>query len=288
MASEEVYQMLIDSGAQIKETLDEHLTLDGEGEDEEGKRVSVTVMGNGSAPPRITEQDRQALRNQIRADMINAAHAVGAGDVPAAIRRLIDAFTNPKMDWRSLLEQHIQSQVKDDFTFQRPSRRSWTGDRLVILPGQSFKRRVELVAFIDLSGSMTDEMIRDFLTEIRGIMETFEDFWVLLATYDTKVYNPKIFTPDNIDELMEYEPMGGGGTLFTSMFEFMRDPDGYGFGADFPEPIEPNKMVVFTDGLPNDGNWGDSEYCDTLWILHGTTRIEAPFGLTVYYEAPDA
>ncbi len=287
MTSEEVYRLLKENSVEIKMTLDEHLTLDGEGggdDDGTGRRVSVTVMGDSNGPPKITEADRQQIRNEIKAAVINAAQAVGAGRVPAGVRRLIEAFTNPKMDWRTLLELHIQSQIKDDFTFQRPSRRSWTGEKVIILPGQNFKRRVELVSFIDLSGSMTDDMVADFLSEIKGIMDTFEDFWLLLATFDTKVYNPQVFTRENADDILDYKPIGGGGTDFACMFDFMQDPSSAGFGEQFPEAIEPAKLVVFTDGYPA-GSWGSEDYCDTLWILHGTNSIVAPFGMTVYYEA---
>jgi len=40
---------------------------------------------------------------------------------------------------------------------------------------------------------------------------------------------------------------------------------------------------MFTDGYPGSG-WGDPNYCDTLFIIHGSTSIVAPFGLTAYYE----
>jgi hypothetical protein len=40
---------------------------------------------------------------------------------------------------------------------------------------------------------------------------------------------------------------------------------------------------MFTDGYPG-GGWGEEEYCDTLFIIHGSTTIEAPFGITAYYE----
>jgi predicted metal-dependent peptidase len=288
MTSEEVYKELLKNSVQVQMTLDEHLTLDGSDPDDSGgnKRVTVTVMGDCNGPPKLTEEDRQKIRNQLKADIINTAHAVGAGKIPAGVRRLIDAFTNPRMDWRALLELHVQSQIKDDFTFQRPSRRSWVGDQTIILPGQDFKKRPELVAFIDMSGSITDDMVRDFLSEIKGIMETYEDFWILLATFDTRIYNPTIFTPENIDDLMTYSTQGGGGTDFMCMYEFMQAPDSVGFGDEFPDQIVPQRMVVFTDGLPF-SEWGIEDYCDVLWIIHGNARIEAPFGVTVPYTLQD-
>lgn len=273
MTSEEVYENLQKRSARVQVTLDQHLEGRGEGDNQEGgggQSVEVTIMGDGDGPPQITEEDMQRIRNEVRAAVINAAQAVGAGRVPAGVKRLIDAFTHPIMDWRALLEMHIQSQVRDDYTFVRPNKRSWAMD--CILPGQNYAQEVEVACAIDTSGSMTDEMLRDFLTEVKGIMETFSSFKLDLWTFDTQVYNHKRFTPENLHEIMEYEPAGGGGTLFEANWEFMKANE-----------IEPKRFVMFTDGYPG-GTWGDESYCDTLFVIHGNTNIEPPFGLHVYYE----
>lgn len=301
MTSEEVYRLLEQNSTTIKMTLDEHLEMDGSdgGEDGEGGgggggTVSVTVMGDENGPPRLTEEDKTKIRNEIKAAVINAAQAVGAGSVPAGVKRLIEDFTNPIMDWRTLLEMHIQSSIKDDYTFQTPSKRSWglNGTIRCIFPGQKFKDSVDVAVCIDTSGSMTDHMLRDFLSETKGIMETFDDFKLTLWTFDTRVYNPQVFTMNNIDEIMNYDPQGGGGTMFECNWEFMRDPAGYGFPdvEGIEESIEPKKFVMFTDGYPC-GGWcppGDEEYCDTLFVVHGNTSIVAPFGLTAYYVKDEA
>ena len=291
LTSEEVYRLLEQNQTKFQMTLDEHLEMDGSDGDEDGEgsggnSVTVTVQGGPDGPPKLTEADKQQIRNEIRAATINAAQAVGAGKVPAGVKRLIDDFTNPIMDWRTLLEMHIQSSIKDDYTFARPSKRSWSidGGASVILPGQNFKDTVDVAVCIDTSGSMTDEMLRDFLSETKGIMETFDEFKLTLWTFDTRVYNPQVFTASNLDEIMDYDPQGGGGTLFECNWEFMRDPAGYGFGdvEGLGDAIEPKKFVMFTDGYPC-STWGEEDYCDTLFVVHGNTSIVAPFGMTAYY-----
>jgi len=296
MISEEVYRLLEQNQTKFQMTLDEHLELDGSDGDDDGdgngggQSVTVTVQGGPDGPPKLTEEDKQKIRNEIKAAVINAAQAVGAGKVPAGVKRLIDAFTNPVMDWRTLLEMHIQSSIKDDYTFARPSKRSWGfgGGASVILPGQNFKDTVDVAVCIDTSGSMTDEMLRDFLSETKGIMETFDEFKLTLWTFDTQVYNPKVFTLSNIDEILDYEPAGGGGTMFECNWEFMRDPAGSGFAdvEGIGDSIEPKKFVMFTDGYPC-GTWGEEDYCDTLFVVHGNTNIVAPFGMTAYYVKED-
>ena len=49
------------------------------------------------------------------------------------------------------------------------------------------------------------------------------------------------------------------------------------------ENIEPKKLIMFTDMEPY-GSFGDPDYCDTMFIAHGTTSIIAPFGQTIFYE----
>ncbi len=289
MTSEEVYRDLEKNSTKVELKLDEHLNLDGSDSDDPnggGKTVSVTVMGDGNGPPQLTEEDKQQIRNELKAAVISAAQASPAGKVPAGVRRMIDEFTTPIMDWRTMLEAHIQSSIKDDFTFNRPSRRSWSpeGETLasVVMPGQNFKDTVSVAIAIDTSGSMTEEMLRDFLSEVKGIMDTFDEFELWLWTFDTQVYNPKKFTSMNLDEIYSYVPQGGGGTLFESCWQFMREPLSVDSNLEIDELV-PNKFVMFTDGYPGNG-WGEEEYCDTLFIIHGNTEIVAPFGMTAYYQ----
>jgi predicted metal-dependent peptidase len=114
-------------------------------------------------------------------------------------------------------------------------------------------------------------MIRDFLGEVKGIMEMFPQFRLGLATFDTKVYNYRVFSQENADEILTYEVKGGGGTAFEAVFDFMEENE-----------IEPNTMVMFTDGYPC-GTWGNESYCDTLFIIHGSDSIVPPFGSYAYY-----
>ena len=75
---------------------------------------------------------------------------------------------------------------------------------------------------------------------------------------------------------MEYELAGGGGTDFECCWNYMKE-----------EGIVPQKFVMFTDGYPWD-SWGDENYCDTLFIVHGGgyggRSPVAPFGTTVQYD----
>lgn len=279
---EELYEILLKNQCKVLMPLDQHLNLEepGEGEGEgsggSGEMVEVTVTGQ-NGPPKLSKQDIEDIRNELRSAMIQAAQQAGAGKVPLGIRRLIDELTEPKMDWRALLDAHIRSSVKDDYTFARLSRRTHAmtalGGRRYIMPGQNFLDTVDIAITIDASGSLTNEMLRDLLSEVKGIMETFRDFKIKLWSFDTQVYNYVEIGAENINEFDTWEPGGGGGTLFECNWAFMKEHE-----------IDPTRLIMFTDGYPN-GTWGDPDYCDTLFIVHGPRSITAPFGLTAHYDA---
>lgn len=267
---EEIYHELEEKAIKIDinslgELLDDH--LDGEDENDsdgndEGK--------DGKKRPKLSAEDRKKIRDEIKEAMVAAAQAAGAGKVPAGVARLIKDFTEPKMDWRQLLRMNIQSILKSNFSFGRPNRKSQHSG--AVLPGLLNDETVEVSVAIDMSGSISDAQARDFISEVKGIMDEYTDFKLDIWCFDTDVYNYAKFSIDNADEIMSYECAGGGGTDFDVNFKFMKDND-----------INPKKFIMFTDGYPC-GSWGDEDYCDTLFIIHGNEAIIAPFGQTAHYK----
>jgi len=266
--AEEVYDDLyknatkIDIEKMLKQMLDEHMEPgeDGDGDEE----------GEGNGRPKMSAEEYKQIRDEIKEAVLSAAQAVGAGNLPSGVKRLIEDLTMPKMNWRELLQQQIESTIKSDFTWMRPSRKGW--DIAAVMPGMKPGETIDVCITIDMSGSVTSKQIKDFFSEVVGIMEQYNDFKIHLWTFDTQVYNPQIFTQDNLGDIMHYEPKGGGGTMFECNWEFMKD-----------EGIEPKKLILFTDGYPC-GSWGDENYCDTVFIIHGPKEIEPPFGVWAHYD----
>lgn len=143
-----------------------------------------------------------------------------------------------------------------------------------VLPGMINTDKIDICLAIDASGSIDDGQCREFLSEVQGIMDQYKDFRIHLWSFDTKVFNPVVYTPDNADELRDYKLGSGGGTDFMCNWEYMKE-----------EGIEPKKFIMFTDGWPFD-SWGDPDYCDTIFLINNIMErnIQAPFGMTVNYE----
>ena len=271
LSSEEIYDQLYEKADKISlsdlmdKLIDEH--LDGEGDtdgDGDGDQ-------EGKGRPKLSDADRQAIRDEIKEAMLAAAAtADGAGNIPAGVKRLIQELTEPKMNWRELLRMQLESTIKSDYTWMRASRKGWHMD--AVMPGMKLDPMIDIAVALDASGSISESMLKDFLGEVQGIMDSFPAYRIHVVTFDTDAYNPAQYNSENLDDICDYEVKGGGGTDFDCVFNYLKENE-----------IEPKRLVMFTDGYPF-GSWGDENYTDTVFILHGTTTIVPPWGQYAYYE----
>jgi predicted metal-dependent peptidase len=276
-SSEEVYDDIFEKYdqeqlEQLGELLDEHIDWEGDGNEGDGNSKEGKGGGGENKRPSYSKDELKKIRDEIKESMINAAQSAGAGNTPAGVQRIIKELTEPKMNWRQLLRQQIQSTIKSDFTFTRPSRKGQMSG--AILPGMSFQNTIDICVSIDMSGSIGDKQAKDFLSEVQGIMDEFQDYKIKVWCFDTQVYNEADFTSDNGENIEDYEVRGGGGTDFMANWTYMKEQD-----------IQPKKFIMFTDGYAWD-SWGDPDYCDTIFVVHSNhdKNIQAPFGQTAHYE----
>jgi predicted metal-dependent peptidase len=269
MSSEEIYDNLYENAEKINinqlidKLLDDHLEAEGDGSDGDDDK-------DGKGRPKLTDEERQQIRDEIKEAVLSAAQASDAGNIPSGVKRIIQNLTEPKMNWRELLRMQMESTIKSDYTWMRASRKGWHMD--AVMPGLKNDEMIDICVMLDASGSIDESMLKDFLSEVQGIMDQFGQFRIHVATFDTEVYNTKTYDSENMDTMLDYEVSGGGGTDFDCIFNYLKD-----------EQIEPKRLIVFTDGYPF-GSWGDENYADTLWILHGTKTIVPPWGQYAYYE----
>ena len=269
MSSEEVYDHLYENAEKINvddlinKMIDEHMDGDGDGNgDGNGDN-------EGKGRPRLSEEERAKIRDEIKEAVLSAAQTCDAGNLPAGVKRLLQNLTEPRMNWRELLRMQLESTIKSDYTWLRSSRKGWHVD--AVMPGMKTTDAIDIAVAIDTSGSISTEQCRDFLSEIQGIMESFDSYRIHVFTFDTDTYNPQQYNSENLEDITEYDIQGGGGTDFDAIFRYLKDAE-----------IEPKKLVVFTDGYPF-GSWGDENYCDTVWIIHGDRNPNPPFGTWALY-----
>ena len=272
--AEEIYDDLMKNVQKINindlidQMIDDHLDgdeQDGDGDgdgDQEGK-------GKGKRP-KMSPEERERARQEIKQAILNAAQSAEAGSLPLGVERLVRQVTDPVMPWRELIQTNLTSAIRTDFSWMRPSRRGWHMD--AIMPGMTPGEEIDVVVAIDMSGSISNKQAQAFLGEVGGMMDAFDGYKVHVFCFDTDIYNPADFTSENMDTIDGYEPQGGGGTDFDAIFDYLKR-----------EGNVPKRLIVFTDGYPC-GSWGDADYCDTTWIIHGDPNPNPPFGQFALYD----
>jgi predicted metal-dependent peptidase len=266
---EEIYELLLENAIHVsiddimsgQNSLDDHLSPDdnGAGDDDDNE---------GGGRPKFSKEEWQSIKDEFK-EAIVQAHAAAAGNVPAAIKRLVQEMTEPKMNWRELLQMNIQSIVRSNYSFSRPSRKGWASG--AILPGMIPEQTIDIAIALDMSGSIGQNEISIFLGEISGIVGQYTDFKINLFSFDTDVYNSQNFSQDSVGDLLSYEPVGGGGTCYRCILEHLKEQNSV-----------PKKLILFTDLYVSDFVSELGEYCDCLFLVFGNDAV-APYGQTVHY-----
>ena len=260
----------IDINALFEQLLDDHIEPDDEGAG--GDDGDDNQDGVSKRRPRLSKEQKEAIKDEIREALLQAAQGSGAGNLPGGIQRIVNKMTAPKMDWRTLINMKIPSLAKNDYSYQRFNKKYMQSG--IIVPGLNRQEAIDVCIAIDTSGSITQKILEEQLSEVVGIMDMYDEFTIRVWQFDTGTYGYAEFTKDTAADILNYEIKGGGGTSFEVNWTMMKE-----------EGIEPQMLIVFTDGEPF-GSWGDDSYCETLWIINNKYNkgIVPPFGAYAYYE----
>lgn len=256
MTAEEIYPLL-------QKNEDNRQQSEGSDSRESGEGQQDKKAGDGghySPPPTVNPGDMELLAAQWRQRLAAAAQqAMQAGKLSEEMARLVDIVLQPRLPWRSVLAQYLAATARNDYSYTRPSSRR--GDP-AIFPGMR-SEEIDLVVAVDTSGSISDDEIGHFFTEINAIKGQIRARVVLLAC-DNRINEPfpMVYEPwESFD--CEPEIRGGGGTDFRPVFDWISHQD-----------TQPQALVYFTDAC---GSFPELEpQWPTLWLVKGKQSV--PFG----------
>jgi predicted metal-dependent peptidase len=127
----------------------------------------------------------------------------------------------------------------------------------------------EIVVAIDTSGSIGQDEMTAFLSEVKAICCSVSPERVHLLYWDTNVAQHETYERDEYENMMQStKPRGGGGTSVLCVPKYIRD-----------KSIKPECVLVLTDGYLSDG-WGQWSH-PVLWGIT-TKSIRAGTGVSVY------
>jgi predicted metal-dependent peptidase len=240
--------------------------------DQEGKDVPVVEVGTGmdehdwEGADSMTNEEKEALAKDV--DQALRQGAILAGKMSANVPREISDILQAKVDWREALREFVTSFCvdKDESTWRRPSRR-WIGQD-VYMPSMIGESVGRIVIGIDMSGSIGEEEVGQFLGEVQNICERVKPEGIDLLYWDTRVCQHEKYEQDQLDNLLSStKPRGGGGTDPQCIVDYMNK-----------KKIKAECAVILTDGYVS--SWGEGWTCPTLWGI--TTDMTSEIGKTVH------
>ncbi len=214
---------------------------------------------SGSVPRPLTATEQEQLAVQWRQRLAGAAQqAMQAGKLGSAMARLVEHLLQPQLPWRMLLARYMTAVARDDYSYQRPSRREGNA----ILPSLK-SSQIDVLVILDTSGSVNDTEMREFVSEIDAIRGQMRARLTLHACdADLCKQGPWYFEPWE-EFSMPSNLYGRGGTRFTPVFEWLEQVD-----------RKPDLMVYFTDA---EGEFPSAEPgFPVLWLVKGRGKV--PWG----------
>lgn len=172
------------------------------------------------------------------------------------------------LDWRSLLHSFVQEEL-NDYSFTPPDRR--VQESGFFLPDYNvYSETVKDVYFmVDTSGSIPDETLNIAYAEICQALDQFNgNLRGVVGFFDTIVHGAKSFS--NVEDIVRIKPIGGGGTDYDSIFEFIQETNA----------VPPTSIVIITDGEGAFPNTDVANSVPVLWLM--TKDNKAPWGKSVY------
>lgn len=218
-------------------------------------------------------EDDTTLRDVWVKRTIDAAEAIEIqeasntrGTLPLFAKRLLKELKKPQTDWRTILVDFIQEEICD-YSFSPPDRRF--DDSPFFLPDfNGTEISVSDILFmVDTSGSMSDDMITAAFSEIKGAIEQFEGKlkgWI--GFFDAAIVEPIPF--ETVEEFEVIHPVGGGGTDFQIIFEYVH----YHMQEKLPASI-----IILTDGYAPFPDVSLTDEVPVLWLLNNE-EVNPPWG----------
>lgn len=223
---------------------------------DEGKEGESGAVARELANERLKDVLRKAAQEVV-------SNGNNWGSVSEVMRKDILSRLTSRLDWKKVLRYFIKTSQRSDksITMRKINKRY-----AYIYPGKKINRHAKIAISIDQSGSVSDEMLTQFFSELNALAEIAE-FTVI--PFDHGVAVDKIYVWKR-GQSHKTERVLCGGTDFNAPTQYVNDNkkfDGHIILTDLcaPKPV-PSKCQRM---------WITSEECAKQPYFHTTERIIA-------------
>jgi predicted metal-dependent peptidase len=231
-------------------------------------RGDLAESSDGQAAGRGDQSSQTKLDKdwKIHTEAARQVHetALGKGSLPAGVQKILDELLDPKVHWSTVLSQWLgENAGKQDFTYQRPSRRSESVGE--ILPGILRSDLPDVTILWDTSGSMSGQEVA-ILSEVADIVDEL-GLTIRLIVCDCTIH-ADVDRIDNVEALIPHVK-GGGGSSFTPAFDRLA------------EEGNTSVVVAFTDGYIDVPALQPDSLKGVLWVITDRGQRPASWGRAI-------
>ena len=246
MSSEELYEVI--KGKPKPSGSPEMYDLD----PAQGSKGSEVVEGLGGLPK--GEELEQLITSSVVLNGFDWSEEDN-NEITRKIRELVD----PKVPWETaLLGLMFDYVISEEATWDMFNPRYFTMPML--MPGfAEDKEKLVANCYVDISGSLSDELVTSILSEIKGIKTTFEDAEINVITWNTQIVSEF----SNVVDVEKLKIVGIGGTNIKCVFNHIGKS-------------KPKLAIIFTDGYFYQADY-THKATELVWVVqNGELQHEYP------------
>ncbi|MEO7082187.1 MAG: VWA-like domain-containing protein, partial [Flavobacteriales bacterium] len=251
MSAEQIYERLVADAVKVNLPLGHDFTP---GEPGEEDPVPMSIEDQAAIIAAVTRATTMSQMNQKE-----------AGHLPGDFSEMMDHLLNPRLPWESMLSRWLTERSDQGYNWRIPNRRYQD----MYLPSRGGQEGLaHLMWALDVSGSVTENQLRIFNSELKGAKEAYSPERMTVVTFDHEIQRTWEFTHE--EDISGLHITGRGGTEMTEVFELARK-------------TRPNAMVIFSD-----------MYCSVpdhipgipvLWLCCDNASWIPPYGDVVYVDS---
>ena len=174
-----------------------------------GRQGQEVVLNEGDKE--LLNAGEKELKNKIVQIIYTASIVKGIGNMPNWAKRIIDELTKEKVDWRRILAKYLHGALAVRRKLTRENRKNPD------LIGKEVLGKARIVVLIDTSGSIGEEELRQFVSEVRAMVPYGEK--IVVIPFDVVPHGE--FIVRTREDVRHITLTGGGGTEIGSTLELV-------------------------------------------------------------------
>lgn len=230
-----------------------------------GKQGNGLSFGLDKHLPFVDEQTKAEVMAKVAEVMGNKSQGTG---MTAFDRALEIAFKPQPFNWRRALTKYMKSFMKDNYTWNKPSRAGIANG--LILPSSSQTPKINVAVAIDTSGSIGNVELELLLNHVFTILSQFKAFTVDVWCCSTKVHKEtfRTYTAANKSEIKNFKIATTGGTDMSANLPFIK--------KKYQKKL-PDVVLCFTDGYDNlNGDTETRTPYPIVWLIVNNKDFKKP------------